>query len=67
MTPAPHQTPQPRCQEEELPQYLAVKNSGDSNHLGGTEGCRKPRHSLKQPEHRLILSQALILGSGGGR
>lgn len=54
------------CQEEGPPQYLTVKNSGDSNYPGGTEGCRKPIRPLKRPTHRLTHLQALTLGSSGG-
>lgn len=46
---------------EEPPQQLVVKNSGDSNHPGETEGCSKSRHPGKGPVHRLSHVQALTL------
>ncbi|KAF6361732.1 hypothetical protein mRhiFer1_009958 [Rhinolophus ferrumequinum] len=53
------------CQEVE-PLHLVVKNSQNSNNLGGTEDGRKPRLLFKGPVHRLHHSQALTLGSSGG-
>ncbi|KAF6306521.1 hypothetical protein mRhiFer1_008626 [Rhinolophus ferrumequinum] len=53
------------CWEEE-PSHLTVINSEDSNHLGGTKGCGKPRYPLKQPSHRFSHLQALTLGSSRG-
>lgn len=55
-----------QCWEEELPQHLAVKHSGDSDHPGKTEGCKKSRCPLKGPAHRFYRSQALTLGSSEG-
>lgn len=40
------------------PLYLAMKNSGDTDHLGGKEACGKPRHPFKGPTHRLTLGHS---------
>lgn len=66
--PQPHtRAPKHRVPElvEESQQKLAVEINGNSDLPGEIEASWKSRFLRKGPTHRLTLSQALTLGSGG--
>lgn len=59
-------TPRIQCQEEESPQHLAVKTSGDSGCPGEKNCSWKPRRRPKGLTHRIACLPLLTSGSDRG-